>query len=69
MKIKIGDFEVDVKAKSDFKQKMNPEDTKHFLYILGNAFADASKWNKVQGLEYTAQKLEEMFSDISSELL
>lgn len=69
MKIKIGYFEVDVKARTEFNQKMNAEDTKHFLCFLGNALSDASRWNKIQGFEYTAQTLEEMVTDISNVVL
>lgn len=69
MKIKIGYFEVDVKAKTEFSQKTNAEDTKHFLCFLVNALSDASRWNKIQGFEYTAKTLEEMISDITNAVL
>lgn len=66
MKIKMGFFEIDVKARTEFNQKMNAEDTKHFLYFLANALSEASQWNKIQGYEYIAKSLEEMIADINN---
>ena len=64
MKIKIGFFDVEVKAKTDTCSKMTDKETKAFLCFLGNALSDASNWNKIQGYEYTAKTLEDMVTDI-----
>lgn len=69
MKIKIGYFEVDVKAKYETSQKMSEEDTKIFLATIANALSDASYWNKTQGYEYTALTQKDMFSDICNKIL
>ena len=68
MKIKIGYFDIDVKAKHETSSKMNEKETKAFLVFLGNALADASRWNKTQGYEYTSLTLQNMVSDICKSL-
>ena len=43
MKIKIDNFEIDIKAKRDTSDKYNREDTFYFLNMVSMAFSEASE--------------------------
>lgn len=53
MKINIGGYDVEIKAKLDFKAKNNEKDTLAFLNYLSLVFEDASKfWETQNGPSY-----------------
>lgn len=69
MKLKIGMFEVDIKAKSDFNSKFNKNDTELLLSSLAVALWEASIYDRTQGLENTAIFNEEMAKDIRNAII
>lgn len=69
MKLKIGAFEVDIKAKHEFSSKFNKGDTEYFLNVLCVAFGNAGFYDKMQGNKFSEQANEEMWKDIHEFLL
>ena len=63
MKLKIGVYEVEIKAKSEFNEKFNKEDTYGFILDLAVTFAEASTWYQTQGLPATSARYKEMWDD------
>ena len=69
MKLKIGMFEVDIKAKTEFNQKFNKQDTELLLSSLAVALWEASVYDRTQGLENTALYNEELATDIRNAII
>lgn len=49
MKLKIDDFEVEIKARSMGSEKMNEKDAAYFLNFISMALSDAALFNNMQG--------------------
>lgn len=64
MTVKIGDFEVEIKAKKGENQKGNAEDTKAFLNVISSALWESSLKNDREGFEVIAECQRGMANDI-----
>lgn len=64
MKLTIGEYEVEIKAKNTSRDRFNQEDTFNFLNELAIAFSEAGKWNQIQGYDSFTKRFEEKDKDI-----
>jgi hypothetical protein len=64
MTVKIGDFEVEIKAKQGENQKGNAEDTKSFLNVISSALWESSLKNDKEGFKVIAECHRDMANDI-----
>lgn len=64
MKLVIGEYEVEVKAKLDYKKTYSKEDTNDFLNLLAIICGDASRFEQGQGVQSFAKKFDKMDKDI-----
>lgn len=55
MRLTIGDYEVEVKARSLYNEKMNAKDTQYFLNRLSSSLYQASLKNTDLGWEFRAE--------------
>ena len=70
MKIKIGDYEVEIKAKGVYnKEKFNKQDTMSFLNELSIVYTDSSKFNMGQGYQALAKCYNESGKEIYETLV
>lgn len=68
MKLKIGKYEVEIKANLDGNEEGNLEDTKAFLNLVSSAFWSASAENMRAGLDGCADFHRDMANDIYDHL-
>lgn len=64
MKLTIGNYEVEIKAKGMFAEKMNKEDTMYFLNKISSVCYQASLQSRAQGWEFRADDEQEMSTQI-----
>lgn len=64
MKLTMGIYEVEIKAKSVFSNRFNKEDTESLLTTLMVALCDSSVFNQNQGFPFTSKQHEEMMQNI-----
>lgn len=64
MKLTIGEYEVEIKAKNTWHERFNQEDTFNFLNELSIAFSEAGKWNQIQGYDSFTKNFETKDKDI-----
>ena len=64
MKLTMGIYEVEIKAKSVFNSKFNKEDTESLLTSLMIALSNSAVYNQSQGLSVSAQRNREMMENI-----
>lgn len=64
MTVKIGDYEVKVKAKQGESEKCNIEDTKSFLNAISSALWSASSMNDKEDFKVIAGYHRDMANDI-----
>lgn len=69
MKVMIGDYEVEIKArKTHFRDKFNKEDTNSFLNTMAIAFYEASNFDRMQGLQTLGECNAEMGRNVHDAL-
>ena len=59
MKVKIGEYVVEIKARKEWHKQNNQKDTENFLTYLACAFWDASHQMENEGFHYTAKGYKE----------
>ncbi len=64
MKLTIGIYEVEIKAKSVFSDRFNKEDTESLLTSMMVAFGDSATFNKMEGFPLTSERHKEMMQNI-----
>lgn len=64
MKLTMGIYEVEIKAKSVFSDRFNKQDTESLLTTLMVALADSSTFNQNQGFPLTSKQHKEMMQNI-----
>lgn len=69
MKLTVGSFEVDVKAKKYYSKNFSQADTVSFLMELALAAYDAAIFNEGQGFQNIAAANREAASDIRNFLI
>ena len=64
MKLTMGIYEVEIKAKSVFSNRFNKEDTESLLTTLMVALGDSATFNQNQGFPLTSKQHKEMMRNI-----
>lgn len=64
MKLTMGIYEVEIKAKSVFNSKFNKEDTESLLTSMMIAFGDSATFNKMEGFPLTSKQHKEIMQNI-----
>ena len=64
MKLTMGIYEVEIKAKSVFNDRFNKQDTESLLTTLMVALGDSAVFNKMEGFPLTSKQHKEMMQNI-----
>ena len=64
MKLTMGIYEVEIKAKSVFSDRFNKQDTESLLTTLMVALGNSAVFNQNQGFPFTSKQHKEMMQNI-----